>query len=64
MPTPKITPARAKQFIAQARDKKQTIMREAGKNLTRAQKAEIARQNQIIADCEAVIRGDGGKKGK
>lgn len=64
MPTPKITPGRAKQFISQARDKKQKIMREAGKTLTRKEKAEINRQNQIIADCEAIIRGDGGKKGR
>jgi hypothetical protein len=61
---PKIDPKRAAQFMSQACDKKQAIMREAGKKYTPAQKKEMARLNQIIADCEAVIRGDGGKKGK
>lgn len=61
---PKIDPKRAAQFKAQAKDKKQRVMREAGKNLTRQEKAEIARQNQIIADCDAVIRGEGKQKGR
>lgn len=62
--TPKIDPKRAAQFKDQARSKKQAIMREAGKKLTPAQRKEMARLNQIIADCDAVIRGDGRKKGK
>lgn len=61
---PKIDPKRAQQFKEQAKRKKQVLMSEAGKNYTTKEKAELARLNQIIADCDAVIRGDGGKKGK
>lgn len=61
---PKINAKRAAQLKDQARRKKQVLMSEAGKTFTRAQKAELARLNQIIADCDAVIRGEGGKRGK
>lgn len=61
---PKIDPKRAAQFQAQARRKKQVLMSEANKTYTRDEKAELARLNQIITDCDAVIRGDGKKKGK
>lgn len=61
---PKIDPKRAQQFKEQAKRKKQVLMSKAGKNYTTQEKAELARLNQIIADCDAVIRGDGGKKGK
>lgn len=61
---PKIDPKRAQQFKEQAKRKKQVLMSEAGKNYTTQEKAELARLNQIIADCDAVIRGDGGKRGK
>lgn len=61
---PKIDPKRAQQFKDQAQRKKQMIMSTAGKTFTKAEKAELARQKQIIADCDAVIRGDGRKKGK
>jgi hypothetical protein len=61
---PIIDPKRAKQFKEQAQAKKRRLWADGNKTPTRKEKAEIVRLSQIIADCDAVIRGDGKKRGK
>lgn len=60
---PRISKKQAEQFKSQARDKKARIMGQAKKNLSTEDKKELKRLNAIIKDADAVIRGDGGKKG-
>lgn len=60
----RISPKQAEQFKRQAQDGKHKIRAEAGKQFTSAEKKQLERFDQIIGDCDAVIRGDGRKTGK
>lgn len=64
MPKDFITKQQAQHIKDNARKEKQSILGKPVKALPKADKDRIKTLNTIINDADAVIRGDGRKKGK
>lgn len=64
MPKDFITKQQAQHIKDKARKEKQSILGQPKKAIPKADKDRINTLNSIISDADAIIRGDGRKKGK